>query len=78
MLNRYSTAPYNSFANHSNLTAELPHWQATRQGPLADTNSNLVGWLRVPDNDPIFDKYHDPSTGPTSAHFELLFGVRTE
>jgi choline dehydrogenase-like flavoprotein len=34
-----------------------------------------VGWLRLNKTDKIFNTYKDPSTGPTSAHYELIFSV---
>ena len=60
------------------LTAEnLPHliqqWNQTHQGLLSWTVANQIAWLRLPQDDPIIQAYGDPSPGPTSAHFELVW-----
>jgi hypothetical protein len=56
--------------------ADITNWIATHNGPLADPTANVVGWLRVPQTDPMFTTAADPSTGPTSAHYEFIFTVR--
>ena len=60
------------------LTAEnLPHliqqWNQTHQGLLSWTVANQIAWLRLPQDDPIIQTYGDPSAGPTSAHFQLIW-----
>ncbi|KAK7005885.1 mitochondrial choline dehydrogenase [Favolaschia claudopus] len=52
--------------------AQLEEWEKYRMGPLVDSLPSQIGWLRVPDNSPIFDKFPDPAAGPGSAHWELL------
>jgi hypothetical protein len=32
-----------------------------------------MGWLRLPKNDPVIKKYGDPTAGPTSSHYEVIF-----
>jgi hypothetical protein len=57
------------------LPDNIRKWQATHKGPLIDIASRQIGWFRLPHNDPIFELYDDPTPGPTSAHYELLFTV---
>ncbi|KAM5535602.1 hypothetical protein V8D89_010769 [Ganoderma adspersum] len=40
---------------------------------MANGDSNQIGWLRIPDDDPVWETEEDPSAGPTSPHYELLF-----
>lgn len=77
--NVWSVNSNDTFQRHTAaavLPAELALWNATGAGPLSWTLMNHVAWLRLPENDPIFKNYTDPSNGPTSAHHELLFSVR--
>lgn len=55
---------------------ELERWNLTRTGPLVDNVGNHLGWLRLPSNASIFERFPDPSAGPDSAHFELIFTVK--
>ena len=57
------------------IAGEIAQWNATHKGPLSYTTSHHIAWLRLPKNDTIFQTYHDPTPGPTSAHYELLFTV---
>lgn len=57
------------------LNAEWKRYNETGQGPLVDTTCNHIGWLRIPDNSSIWDNQTDPSNGPTSGHYELVFEV---
>lgn len=62
----------------TNLTARavaLAEWNATRTGPLVETNSVALGFLRLPDDSQALSMYGDPSSGPLSANTELLFAV---
>jgi hypothetical protein len=61
--------------NQTNFNAALAEWNSSGTGPLSFTAPTQVGWLRVPSTDPIFQNASDPSSGPHSAHYELLFGV---
>lgn len=49
-------------------------WEKKRAGPLVDGVFNTVGFIRVPPDADIFNKFpnHDPSPGPNTAHVELL------
>ena len=63
-------------ARNATLLAELlAEWNETHAGFLAGVGTNQVGWLRIPDGASIWDTYDDPSAGPTSPHYELLFTV---
>ncbi|KAJ7790180.1 alcohol oxidase [Mycena olivaceomarginata] len=67
--NTFETAERNS-----TLAAEqLAQWNATRTGPLVDSTASQLGWLRIPDNSSIFEHFPDPASGPSTAHYELLF-----
>ncbi|KAI0717830.1 aryl-alcohol-oxidase from pleurotus Eryingii [Cerioporus squamosus] len=61
--------------NTTLFNALLQEWKNTQphRGFLANGGSNQVGWFRIPDDDPIWDTVEDPSTGPTSPHYEFLF-----
>ena len=64
--------------NTTLFDALLQEWEGTQphQGVLSNGGSNQVGWFRLPEDDPIWGTEDDPSTGPTSPHYELLFRVR--
>ncbi|RPD55482.1 alcohol oxidase [Lentinus tigrinus ALCF2SS1-7] len=53
----------------------LGEWMNTNphQGVFASSGANQIGWLRIPDSDPIWKTVKDPSSGPTSPHIEFLF-----
>lgn len=57
------------------LSDQLAQYNATGQGPLVNTICNHIGWLRVPDDSDVWQSGQDPSAGPTSAHYELVFAV---
>jgi choline dehydrogenase-like flavoprotein len=59
------------------LSAELALWSQNHTGPLADFGSRQIAWLRLPQTDPIFKKYRDPTPGHLSAHYEVIFLVST-
>jgi choline dehydrogenase-like flavoprotein len=48
-------------------------WNKDGSGPLSSALANALGWFRMPDNSPVLKKYPDPTAGPDSAHFELIF-----
>ena len=56
-----------------NLPHLIQQWNQTHQGLLSWTVANQIAWLRLPQDDPIIQTYGDPSAGPTSAHFELIW-----
>ncbi|KAK7014390.1 pyranose dehydrogenase 1 [Favolaschia claudopus] len=52
---------------------QLDEWEATHTGPLVNVAGSQIGWLRLPANASIFERFEDPASGPTAAHFEILF-----
>ena len=62
--------------NSTLLTELLTEWETNKQGQMGNGPSNLVGWLRVPEANQTWSSGEDPSAGPTSPHYELLFSVR--
>ena len=55
------------------LPQEIQEWNQTHQGPLSWTIHNQMAWLRLPKNDSIIQTHGDPSAGPTSAHYQLIW-----
>ncbi|KAI0687613.1 alcohol oxidase [Cytidiella melzeri] len=51
---------------------QLALWNHNHTGELGMIAGSQIGWLRLPENSSIFRTTHDPSAGPTSAHFELI------
>ena len=63
-------------ARNSTLFNELlTQWETEKRGVMVNGDSNHVGWLRIPEDDPVWETEEDPSAGPTSPHYELLFKV---
>ncbi|KAJ7049706.1 alcohol oxidase [Mycena amicta] len=61
------------FQSPAAAAAAIQQWNTTRTGRLVDTIAGQLGWLRVPNNSSIFERFPDPSAGPNTAHYELLF-----
>ena len=53
----------------------LDEWMEKRTGPLASQGSNHLGWIRIPDDSPLWSKYSDLSTGKNTPHLELVINV---
>ena len=53
----------------------LSEWEQNKQGAMTNGPSNHIGWLRVPEDEQGWTADEDPSAGPTSPHYELLFVV---
>lgn len=51
----------------------LAEWRENKTGLLVDTSENQVAFLRLAEDDPIWETHPDPASGPTTAHFEFLF-----
>lgn len=64
-----------NWANSTNLPGETAQWNNNHSGVLGDGGFRQLAWLRLPPTDPIFKTFADPSAGPTSAHYEFIFGV---
>ena len=54
---------------------DLRLWNETRTGLLAEIAAAQWGFLRLPDDSPVWNAYPDPAAGPNTAHFELAFSV---
>ncbi|KAJ6494979.1 aryl-alcohol oxidase [Mycena vulgaris] len=39
---------------------------------LVDNPPTHIGWLRIPDNSTIFDRFPDPSAGANTPHYEFI------
>jgi hypothetical protein len=75
LINAFDVADSDTFADHTaNASSYLPQWQATKSGILSYVPVALLGFFRLPETDPIFSKYSDPSAGLTSGHYELILG----
>lgn len=61
--------------NSTLFNETLQLWETERQGTFAAATSLQFGWLRLPENDTIFETVQDPSAGPTSGHYEFIFIV---
>jgi choline dehydrogenase-like flavoprotein len=54
-------------------TQSLSQWQSTHTGPLTLNACSQLGWFRNPTKYTNVGTITDPSAGPTSGHFELIF-----
>ncbi|KAI0321294.1 hypothetical protein OF83DRAFT_1161884 [Amylostereum chailletii] len=61
------------FRNQTRFAADLAEWRATRAGPFAGTLGSQIAWARLPDDAEIFESVQDPSPGPHTPHYELIF-----
>ncbi|KAJ8516145.1 hypothetical protein ONZ45_g6499 [Pleurotus djamor] len=68
-----STDTWEIRRNMTIFNEQLAEYNATGQGPLVNTICNHIGWLRVPDNSSAWQGEPDPSAGPTTGHYELVF-----
>ncbi|KAJ7499481.1 aryl-alcohol-oxidase from pleurotus Eryingii [Mycena latifolia] len=69
-----STDTYEVAERNATLAADqLAQWNTTRTGQLVADPVSQVGFLRLPDNSSIFDRFPDTAAGPNSGHYELLF-----
>ena len=64
-----------AFQNATLMAEQIRRWNETRTGPYAAFTFNILGWLRVPDNASIFQRFSDPSAGPNTGHFEVVISV---
>ncbi|KAH9915159.1 aryl-alcohol-oxidase from pleurotus Eryingii [Epithele typhae] len=66
--------PLDPIARNATLLAELvAGWEQKHAGLMANGGTNQVAWLRIPADDGVWATEEDPSAGPTSPHFEILF-----
>ncbi|ETW75407.1 aryl-alcohol oxidase 11 [Heterobasidion irregulare TC 32-1] len=69
-----STRTFETFERNTTLFGDImSQYNTTGTGPFVDGLANLIGWLRIPDNSSIFQNYSDPTAGPNSAHYEVIF-----
>lgn len=57
------------------LSADLTQWMKTKTNLFGNPPTTTLAFLRLPDNASVFEDFSDPSAGPTSPHFEMLFAV---
>jgi choline dehydrogenase-like flavoprotein len=60
--------------NPTIMQQALKQWNATHDGPLANTASNTYAFMRLPGNNTVLSEGRDPAAGPLSSNTELLFG----
>jgi choline dehydrogenase-like flavoprotein len=65
------------YLDPSVLNTERAQWLKNHTGPLTILGGRQIAWLRLPDTNPIFKTYKDPTPGPRSAHYEVIFRVST-
>ena len=71
-----STDTPDTFLNNATLAAEVERrWNETHTGPLVAPQGRWVGWFRHNLSLPIWKGIEDPSSGPNSAHYEMITGV---
>ncbi|KAI0064427.1 alcohol oxidase [Artomyces pyxidatus] len=69
-----STATFDSISQNATLAGEIQEqWETSKTGEFTLGPANQLGWLRLPKNSSIFKSTADPSAGPTSGHYELIF-----
>ncbi|KAJ2920821.1 hypothetical protein H1R20_g16273, partial [Candolleomyces eurysporus] len=51
----------------------LAQWNQTRTGPLSSIGHNHLGWVRIPDESPVWSQYEDPASGRNTPHIEFAF-----
>ena len=65
-----------SYLSAEHFSQNMQEWNETNphKGPLSWTIAgNQMAWMRLPENDKIIRTYGDPSVGPTSAHFQIIW-----
>ncbi|KAF9458890.1 aryl-alcohol-oxidase from pleurotus Eryingii [Collybia nuda] len=59
--------------NPDEFNTSLAQWTKDKTGPLGSHITNNLGWLRLPKTASIFKTTPDPSAGPKSSHYEMIF-----
>ncbi|KAF7357745.1 Aryl-alcohol oxidase [Mycena venus] len=68
-----STDTFENAERNATLAAlQFEEWNTSRTGPLVDNPLSHIGWLRIPDNSSIFERFPDPAAGPNTSHYELI------
>ncbi|KAH8079085.1 aryl-alcohol-oxidase from pleurotus Eryingii [Cristinia sonorae] len=69
-----STGTWDDVLRDSNLFGQtIGQWQADKTGLFVDSPGNTVGFFKLPAGSPALSGIQDPSSGPKSAHTELIF-----
>ncbi|KAF8170787.1 aryl-alcohol oxidase-like protein [Pholiota molesta] len=56
------------------FAAARTQYDQTHTGPFSNNPAgNHIGWFRLPEDSPILKQFGDPTGGPNSPHFELMF-----
>ena len=72
----HATEGHNKWRHAENVAIYTKEWQEKGTGPLTSSFGNHMAFLRLPEGDQQTEKFGDPSAGPISGHYELLFLVR--
>jgi len=66
---------FDDFVRNTTLFNQtLVQWTQNRTGPfVTSAGVNHLAWNRIASNATIWTQFTDPSAGPNSAHFEMLF-----
>ncbi|EKM52227.1 uncharacterized protein PHACADRAFT_30768 [Phanerochaete carnosa HHB-10118-sp] len=56
--------------------ADMTQWLTNHTGQFTATPGNTIAYCRIPDDDIAQKNLSDPTPGPDSPHFEMLFAVR--
>lgn len=64
---------HQTYLNPAVLPQEIQQWNQTHQGPLSWALLSQMAFLRFPEDNPLIKTYGDPSTGPTSAHYQFIW-----
>ncbi len=71
-----STKGWDDVTRNSTIFGEyLDEWESSRQGLFVDSPANVLAFMRLPEDAPIFEDYEDPSPDQCFAHTELIFVV---
>ncbi|RDB19313.1 Pyranose dehydrogenase 1 [Hypsizygus marmoreus] len=55
------------------FAGKLQEWASSGQGLFVDSPGNTQGYMRLPKDAAIFERYQDPASSPESAHTEIIF-----
>ncbi|KXN83424.1 Alcohol dehydrogenase [acceptor] [Leucoagaricus sp. SymC.cos] len=68
-----TTDTVDNINKNATLFAEVfQEWLTKREGPMTNAPTNNIIWLRLPENSTTFQNHPDPSSGPTTPHWELV------
>ncbi|KAJ7489407.1 pyranose dehydrogenase [Mycena latifolia] len=61
--------------NATRFDEAFAEWNRSHTGPFVELGSTHLGFFRLDEDSPVFEKYADPAAGPDTPHIELGFGV---